>query len=94
MGEGWWGKEGLTSSRSPWNMASGVRISVFMGPSPARGMVSKISGKVIPAACIIPGKRLCSVNPGMVLISLKTILPWGVRNRSTRAKPGAAQGPV
>ena len=41
----------------------------------------------VNAACIIPGKRLCSVNPGMVLISLKTILPWGVRNRSTRAKP-------
>ena len=50
-------------------------------------MVSKISGKEKPAAFIMPGNRLCSVKPGMVLTSLNTICPSGVRKQSTRAKP-------
>ena len=35
----------------------------------------------------ILGKRLWAVKPGMVLTSLKTILPPGSKKTSTRAKP-------
>ncbi len=50
-------------------------------------MVEIISSNEIPAALNIPGNLLCSVKPGIVLTSLKTISLSFVKNISTRANP-------
>lgn len=67
------------------------RQRIRLPPSAASRMRERTSRKESPAACIMLGKRLCGVKPGMVLTSWKMMRPSGVRNRSTPGKAAAAE---
>ena len=58
--------------------------------SSAEAMIlSNKSGKVIPPASAAFGNKLCSVSPGMVLISSTKIIPRGSTIISVRENPFA-----
>ena len=93
-GRGWQGWWALTRMRSPLVHRFRGQNASDHGAITCPRMVSKISGKEKPAAFIMPGNRLCAVKPGMVLTSLNTICPSGVRKQVHPGKAPAVQGPV